>query len=157
MYHLEARHPLELLADNPYLGNLMSLLLHPHGFAEDAYVDLVGVRAVLRSPHLRALTHLQVRLCDMGDAGCREIVDSGILKRLKVLDLRHGCITDAGAAILASCPDLRRLDLLDVNRNGLTAAGIAALEATGIKVRCRNQQTAQELAMSQYLEEGDFE
>jgi uncharacterized protein (TIGR02996 family) len=159
VYHLEERYPLEVLADNPHLGNLTHLLLHPHGYADpDApFLDLAGVRAVLRSPHLRSLTHLQVRLCDMGDEGCREIVDSGILKRLKRLDLRHGCITDDGARLLADCPDLRRLELLDVNRNGLTAAGIEALEATGIKVRCRNQLSPGELARSEYLEEGDFE
>jgi uncharacterized protein (TIGR02996 family) len=142
MYHLQARHPLEILANNPYLGKLTHLLLHPHGFADpdEPYLDLAGVRAVVRSPHLRSLTHLQIRLCPMGDAGCEEIVASGILKRLKTLDLRHGCITDAGARILAACPDLVNLELLDVNRNGLTQDGIAALEATGVRLRARNQQ-----------------
>jgi uncharacterized protein (TIGR02996 family) len=159
VYHLEDRHPLHVLADNPVLGNLTHLLLHPHGYADpsDPFIDLAGVRALVRSPHLRSLAHLQIRLCNMGDRGCQEIVDSGILQRLKVLDLRHGCITDAGARVLAACPDLRNLQRLDINRNGLTGTGIAALEATGIQVRARNQQTPEELAHSQYLEEGDFE
>jgi uncharacterized protein (TIGR02996 family) len=159
MYHLQERHPLEVLAENPALARLTHLLLHPHGYAHPgaAFLDLTGVRALVRSPHLRSLTHLQIRLCDMGDAGCAEIVASGILKRLKVLDLRHGRITDAGARTLAACPDLRNLERLELRRNGLTRAGVAALEATGVAVRADAQQTAAELAHHEYLYDGDFE
>jgi uncharacterized protein (TIGR02996 family) len=159
VYHLQAYHPLDILAGNPVLGNLTHLLLHPHGYAtaEEAFLDLAAVRAVVRSPHLKSLRHLQVRLCTMGDAGCEEIVASGILKRLKVLDLRHGCISDAGARALGACPDLRNLELLDLQRNGLTRAGVAALKATGVRVQVESQQNAQELERSEYLNEGDFE
>jgi hypothetical protein len=159
MYHLQQRHPLEVLAENPALANLTHLLLHPHGsaYASELYLDLAGVRAVVHSPHLRSLTHLQIRLCDMGDAGCTEIVASGILKRLKVLDLRHGRITDAGARVLAACPDLHNLERLDLVRNALTAAGVAVLEATGVSVRADRQQTRGELARREYLYDGDCE
>jgi uncharacterized protein (TIGR02996 family) len=159
MYHLQAYHPLDVLAGNPALGNLTHLLLHPHGYARPGkpFLDLAAVRALVRSPHLKSLQHLQVRLCNMGDAGCEEIVASGILKRLKVLDLRHGCITDAGARVLASCPDLRNLELLDLQRNGLTEAGVAVLKAARVRFRAESQQTAQELEQNEYLNEGDFE
>jgi hypothetical protein len=162
LYHLQARHPLEILAANPALVNLTHLLLHPHlceyGYqGNEPYLDLKGVRAVLRSPRLQRLTHLQIRLCDMGDAGAREIVESGILKRLKVLDLRHGAITDEGARLLAACPDLKGLERLDVDRNALTPAGLAALRAVGIPVRGDDQQSAEEAQQHQYLWEGDHE
>jgi hypothetical protein len=150
-------YPLNVLAENAALGNLRHLLLHPHA-SPDPLIDLAGARAVLQSPHLRSLRHLQLRCSNLGDVGCTEIVTSGILKRLKVLDLRHGEITDAGARILADCPGLRRLECLDLDRNGLTQAGIDALRRVlGDKLRADDQQTASELAQRQYLYEGDWE
>jgi uncharacterized protein (TIGR02996 family) len=158
-YHMDWPHRLELLAANRAFGRLTGLLFHPHHArgADEADLSLSHVRALVRCPHLPNLRHLQLRVCDMGDAGCAEIVRSGVLKRLRVLDLRHGCVTDEGARILADCPDLRNLELLDLDRNGLTPAGIAALEATGINLRADNQQTEQELADGQFLYEGEFE
>jgi uncharacterized protein (TIGR02996 family) len=155
VYYLDELYPLERLADNPALGSLTHLLLHPPSFI--SYIDLVGVRAVVESPHLRSLTHLQLHRSDLGDVGCTEIVTSGILKRLKVLDLRHGEITDAGARILADCPDLPRLELLDIERNALTQTGIDALRRVlGPALHGDNQQTEEELAQRQYLYEDDF-
>src|SRR5262249_23952259 len=95
-------------------------LLWPHGLEpgdQQAYITLEGVRDLVHSRHLRALTHLQLRLNDMGDEGCGEFVRSGILKRLRRLDLTGGRVTDAGARILAACPDLRRLEHLSLANN----------------------------------------
>jgi len=123
-------YPLEKLARNPTLTNLTHLLCHPHALDhEEPYIRLPQLRAVCRSPHLTALTHLRLRLTDFGDDGVREIIRSGILRRLKVLDLRHGSVTDEGAHLLAACPDLKNLERLDLSRNGLTDAGKAALRA----------------------------
>jgi uncharacterized protein (TIGR02996 family) len=134
-------YPLEELAANPSLANLTRLLCHPyapvHGY--EPYIRLPQLRAVCRSPHLKSLTHLELRLSDFGDEGIREVVGSGILKRLKVLDLRHGCVTDAGARLLAGCPDLHNLELLDLSRNALNAKGMKALRDTGIPVELGDQ------------------
>jgi uncharacterized protein (TIGR02996 family) len=158
VYH-EWNYPLERLARNPCLGRLTHLLLHPHGLepGDQPYINLAGLRALLQPGRLPSLTHLQLRLSDMGDRGCEEIVRSGILKRLKMLDLRHGCITDAGARTLADSPDLKNLELLDVNRNSLTAAGIAALMGVGIPVAADDQHNAREIEQNLYLYEGDPE
>jgi len=169
VYHMDS-YPLELLARNKSLGKLTHLLCHPHFHHDhymgagpgddvpDAYIRLDGVRAIVRSPELKSLTHLQLRVSDMGDAGCQEIVDSGVLRRLKLLDLRHGRFTDAGAEILAGCPDLQNLEHLDVDRNGLTKNGIQMLQKVlGKRVRADNQQTAHELAGGEYLCEGESE
>lgn len=156
VYYFGERHPLEVLAANAALGNLTHLLLNPP-VRVVPLIDLTGVRAIVHSPHLRSLTHLQLHRSDLGDVGCTEIVTSGILKRLKVLDLRHGEITDAGARILADCPDLRRLELLDIERNALSQTGIDALRRVlGPALRGDNQQTAEELAERSYLYEDDF-
>ncbi len=178
IYHLGVRradqqegrryeYPLDVLAKNRTFGNLTHLLFHPH-HAEyhpdyfekgprPSFLPLGQVRALVRSPHLRKLTHLQLRLSNMGDEGCAELVRSGILGRLKWLDLRHGCVTDKGADTLAACPDLPRLEHLDLSRNALTKKGIAALRATGVKLRADNQLTDAELAEEAYLFEGDSE
>jgi hypothetical protein len=148
---------LEGLAGNPALGALTHLLLHPHP-SEQPWIDLAGVRAVLQSPCLRSLTHLQIRRSDLGDVGCTEIVTSGILKRLQTLDLGHGEVTDVGARILADCPDLCRLRYLAIDRNGLTQTGINALRRVlGDKLRAGDQQTVEELTQRRYLNEGDWE
>jgi uncharacterized protein (TIGR02996 family) len=173
VYHQNNRHRLELLAENPALGRLTHLLFHPHfpveggGMGEEvepdeqeeqSYINLESVRALLRSKHLGSLTHLQLRVSSMGDAGCEEIVRSGILKRLKSLDLRHGRISDEGAEVLASCPDLRNLEYLDVERNGLTKKGIARLQKVGIAtLRAKDQFSEEDAQSGQYLYEGDFE
>jgi uncharacterized protein (TIGR02996 family) len=133
VYHVSAVHPLDLLAANPAFGNLTHLLLQPPRLeiGEPASIRLEGVWALVRSPHLKSLTHLQLRMSDMGDAGIEEIIRSGILKRLKRLDLRCGTVTDEGARLLAECPDARRLERLDLTYNLLTADGVAALRPLG--------------------------
>ena len=153
--------PLDILANNPTFAKLTHLLFHPHqDRAYDpgmSYLPLQQVRSLLRSPHLTNLTHLQLRLSNMGDPGCEELVSSGVLKRLRWLDLRHGCITDAGAAILAGGPDTKNLQYLDLCRNALTKVGRRLLHTAGINARVDRQQTPEELAEHQYLREGDFE
>jgi uncharacterized protein (TIGR02996 family) len=152
-------YPLEELAKNASLKNLTHLLCHPHA-AEDehAYIRQAQLRAVCRSPHLKALTHLRLRLTDFGDDGAREIVESGILRRLKVLDLRHGCMTDEGARLLAACPDLRNLERLDLSRNALTKVGEDSLRATKVPVDLDYQhETVEEDEYNEYLYQGDYE
>jgi uncharacterized protein (TIGR02996 family) len=144
VYHVEHHYPLVVLARNASLGRLTHLWLRPHGLGlnvppSGAYIDRDGVREVLRTRYLKALTHLRVQLSNMGDAGCEEIVRSGALKRLKVLELQYGEITDEGARALAACPDLRNLELLDLSHNNLTQAGRKALAAVPIQVRADDQ------------------
>jgi uncharacterized protein (TIGR02996 family) len=157
VYHLH-RYPLHLLANNESLGRLTHLLLQPHALEprdERPYITLEGLRAVVRSPCLRNLTHLRLRLSDLGNEGCEEIVQSGALRRLKVLDLMHGRITDRGAAVLAACPDLRHLDLLEVSFNQLTPTGIAALRATKVPLQAARQRQPGD--DEEYLYAGDME
>jgi hypothetical protein len=74
-------YPLEVLANNPTLGNLTHLLCHPHAQLpedRDAYIRLDQLRAVCRSPHLRSLAHLRLRLTDFGDDGVEEVIASGM-------------------------------------------------------------------------------
>jgi uncharacterized protein (TIGR02996 family) len=158
LYHNHS-YPLARLGKNPSLGNLTHLLCHPHALEEEPYIRLPAVKAVVRSPELKSLTHLRLRLSDMGDRGAREIVESGVLKRLKMLDLRHGCITDKGARALADCPDLPHLELLVLTHNCLTDAGIAALRATGVKLDAKHMWTpsGDEYDDQEYLFAGDIE
>jgi hypothetical protein len=163
IYH-NHNYPLARLAKNPSLGKLTHLLCHPHALDpasddEGPYIRLSAVRALVRATTLPGLTHLRLRLSDMGDKGVTEIVNSGTLKRLKVLDLNHGCITDEGARLFAACPDARNLELLSLNRNCLTEAGTAALKAAGVRFSAENQwePTGDEYDDNQYLYDGDIE
>jgi uncharacterized protein (TIGR02996 family) len=165
LYH-STSYPLDKLAANSSLGNLTTLLCHPHALEFDeeeagAYIRLPHLRAICRSKHLGNLSVLQLRLSDFGDAGVKEIVGSGILKRLKVLDLQGGCITDEGARALAAASDLKGLEFLNLRSNALTAEGVAALQATGVKMDAAGQhgQTGpfDDGETPEYLFEGDIE
>jgi uncharacterized protein (TIGR02996 family) len=146
-YHGHA-YPLEALAANPALARLTHLLCFPHKHARlepgrpgwSSAISRAGVAAVVRSPHLNSLTHLQLRCCDGGDDMVEDVIASGILKRLRVLDLRHGRVTDKGATFLAARPEGKGLEL-DLVNNRLTSAGIAALQVAGARVRAEDQQT----------------
>ena len=164
LYHSQS-YPLEKLAANESFANLTALLCHPHALEDNedepgAYIRLAHLRAICRSKHLTALTHLQLRLSDFGDAGAKEIVESGILKRLHWLDLQAGCLSDVGANLLAACPDLKNLQHLNLRSNALTPVGVAALQATGVKVDVAGQhgQTGPfDGELPEYLFEGDIE
>jgi uncharacterized protein (TIGR02996 family) len=137
-------YPLDRLAENPSLTKLRELYCHPHAMegGDEPYIRLPHLRAVCRSPCLPALTHLQLRLANFGDAGIAEIIASGLLKRLRVLDLRHGLVTDEGARALAACPDLKNLRHLDLSWNRLTGSGADALKKTGVGAVLNRQQAA---------------
>jgi uncharacterized protein (TIGR02996 family) len=164
VYHARD-YPLERLAENASLANLTHLLLHPHGFEGEVSLTLSGLRAVARSPHLKKLTHLRLRLTVFGDEGVKEIVGSGLLARLKMLDLRHGRVSDAGAKLLAARPEVKGLELLDLSRNELTREGIEGLRAAGAPLRCEHQHGSTAAAGAdpddyrgmQFLFEGDYE
>jgi len=147
-----SEYPLEVLAQNPSLGQLSYILFHAQ--AGEATITRDGVRALLHSPHLKSLSKLRLHQHTIGDEGCADIVQSGILKRLKVLDLGFGNITDEGARILAASPDLRQLELLDLQRNGLTEKGIAALRKAGLDVHAEQQHDPGD---TNYLYEGEVE
>jgi hypothetical protein len=157
LYHSH-RYPLRRLAENPAFANLTHLLLHAHAleYGDEPYLRIAGLRAVLRSAHLKNLTHLEYRVSDVGDDGCKEVVRSGSLKRLKSLDLRHGCITDAGALTLAACSDLDRLEHLDVSRNNLTQEGVNELRSILPHAVVEPQHTEDD-EDNLYLFEGDME
>ena len=166
LYHAK-RYPLDKLAANKTLTNLTTIRMHPHAIdyddeADGAYIRFPHLKAICRSPHLRALRHLELRLTDFGDKGAKEVVESGILKRLKVLDLQGGCITDAGAKVLADCPDLKNLERLNLDSNALTKDGEKLIKATGVNVTTKNQHTSEpgEFGgdeLPEYLFEGDIE
>jgi hypothetical protein len=172
VYHLGGRegdqpryeYALDVLAANPALANLTHLEFHPHT-GEDwddsnrpvSYIPLEQVRALVRSKHLKKLTHLQIRLSSMGDDGIREIIDSGILKQLKWLDLRHGCITDEGADLLTACADAKKLERIDLSRNGITTKELNRLRKAGVNAVALNPHTTRELEQREYLYEGDGE
>ncbi|MBY0231655.1 MAG: TIGR02996 domain-containing protein [Gemmataceae bacterium] len=154
----EYPYPLNRLAANSAFANLTHLLMHPHyDELHGSFLPLDQVRAVVTSPVLTKLTHLQARLSDMGDDGCRMLVETGAFRRLRWLDLRHGCITDEGARVLAACPDIGNLAHLDLSRNAVTAAGLALLRDAGVNAFADSPLTEQELAERVYLHEGDFE
>jgi uncharacterized protein (TIGR02996 family) len=159
LYHAE-KYPLARLAKNPSLGKLTHLLLHPHALDDtEPYIREPGVKALVTSPNLKSLTHLRLRLSDMGDKGVKTIINSGVLKRLKELDLRHGCVSEKGARLLAACPDAKNLTRLDLTHNCLTEDAVRELSRAGVKVVAENQwqPTGDKEEDEEYLFAGDIE
>jgi uncharacterized protein (TIGR02996 family) len=139
VYHID-EYPLEILADNPAMRNLTTLLCHPRSYSGYATnIRLEHLQALCESRYLKKLRHLRLRLTQLGDEGCAMLVESGMLKRLKILDLRLGSVTDEGAGVLADSPDLHNLELLNLSRNAMSENGISQLEATGVRLIADNQ------------------
>jgi uncharacterized protein (TIGR02996 family) len=147
----EAAYPLSKLAKNASLSKLTALRLHA---GRESTVELKEVEALLHSPNLPNLTHLQIHMTNYGDEGARALVASGILKRLKMLDIGYGNMTDAGARLLADCADTWRLERLVVSKNALTSDGIEALQAKKVRVRADDQHDPED---NDYLWEVDVE
>jgi hypothetical protein len=127
------------LAANRSLGRLERLHLYPWNYS---YVDTIPgneVVALIRSRHLKSLTHLELHYYDGGDEICRAIARSGILKRLELLQLQFGDITDEGACRLAKSPDLKHLERLDLSANAIMDAGLEALRKTGVNLVAEGQ------------------
>jgi len=154
-------YQLPQLARNPSVTSLEQLLLMPHAVwpGGSSYLPRDEVIEFLRSPCAGKLTHLQLRMSDLGDEGVRELIATGLLGRLEVLDLRHGCVTDEGAIALARA-GRSRLEGLDLQRNRLSERGIAALTALGLPtLRVEHQQEpgASGEYDDGYLYDGDWE
>ncbi len=133
---LDAVFPLGLLAANATLGRLRRLHFDETG-QEARLASGDDVRTFCRSPHLRSLEYLALRLPGFGDAGVDELISSGMITRLKGLDLCRCEITDDGAQELAACPDVARLEYLHLDNNLLSPVGIEALAAVGVTVSDR--------------------
>src|SRR5262249_20649846 len=113
--------------------------------------------ALVHSPHLVNLRHLELFCSALGDAGCEAIVASGILKRLKVLDISRGVVTDQGARALAAWPDFRNLERFGIAQNAISDPGIAALQATGIPITAGDQYGPEGMDELPFQWEGDME
>ncbi len=144
LYGLWSEVPLAALARNPALESLTHLLVHPHFGASESLLPLSQVRALVNSPHLTNLSHLQLRLSSMGDEGVRAFIESGILKRLGWLDLRNGSITDAGARLFAEYGPAKNLRRLDLSRNQVTNAGLSLLRRAGVNAVVDNSLSRRE-------------
>jgi uncharacterized protein (TIGR02996 family) len=166
VFHVR-RYPLDKLAANATLTKLETLQCHPHAldYSDDeggAYIGLKHLRAICRSPHLKTLTHLCLRITDFGDDGVKEIIQSGMLERLKVLDLRAGCISDDGAARLAASKHLKKLEFLNLYNNALSADGVKAIQATKVNADLTSQHTStsaeiEDGQLPEFLFDGDIE
>jgi uncharacterized protein (TIGR02996 family) len=159
VHHLH-QYPLEVLAANPSLGNLVTLSCLPHGREpgdDDAYLTADGFIALVNSPHLKSLTNLHLVGTGIGDRGVTALAASGMLRRLRVLNLDQGCVTDEGARLLAASPHVRGLTRLVLSHNGLTEDGIEVLRATGVPLVAEGQYSEESIAEGEYLWYGDPE
>ncbi|MBY0458257.1 MAG: hypothetical protein K2V38_13030, partial [Gemmataceae bacterium] len=147
-------YPLSTLAQNPAARNLRSLRFHP---GRDATLALNEVTALLNSPHLPALEHLQLHMTIYGDEICEPLIASGLLNRLKTLDLGYGNMTDEGARLLAARPEVKKLASLDLSRNALTEVGISALRKAGVRVLITDNQHSSVDEYPEYLYSVDVE
>ena len=123
-------YPLERLAANATMKNLVTLECYPHGHEpgdDEAYIRTDGFLALAQSPHLPSLTHLMLRLHEIGDDAMQTFIDLGKLKQYQSLDFLGGNFTDRTANALADCPDVRNLRKLDLTHNYLTGSAIARL------------------------------
>jgi uncharacterized protein (TIGR02996 family) len=99
--------------------------------------DVAGrLSAVARTPHLGAVTALDLAGNDLDDGALRALLSSPHLGRLACLDLRGNRLTDGAVrALVQGAPP--RLAWLDLRSNGLTADGMRALLRSPLGDRLR--------------------
>ena len=62
-----------MLANNPAARNLTTLLCHPACYSRNANrITLNDLKGLCESKHLKKLSHLRLRLTELGDAGVQE-------------------------------------------------------------------------------------
>ena len=93
------------------------------------------VKALLSSPHLTGLRHLD--LCSnglgrgsFGPSGARAVAEAGCLAGLTYLDVSGDDVGNTGAVALAASPYLADLTTLLLRYNGIGAEGELALAAS---------------------------
>jgi uncharacterized protein (TIGR02996 family) len=146
---------LELLARGPHLTRLRSLDLSFNRFDDsgvrwlawsqsfpglsrlalndNVQITWDGVTALAASPHLAALTDLDLGGNDVNDAGVKALAASRTLTRLNALRLANNHVSDGGAAALAGSELFRRMlardGRVDLRANAVGPAGAEALAA----------------------------
>ena len=117
------------LAESPNVAGLSFLGLARTG------VNAAGLRALLASPALPALEHLDLGMnhFSIRDAALVELAACEHLRRLRRLDVDFNPITDIGARALADSPHLANLRALGLRALSFgTLDLVAAVTATGI-------------------------
>jgi uncharacterized protein (TIGR02996 family) len=89
-----------------------------------------GVRALAECPHLSGLKGLHLNRNKVGDAGVQALAADAYLASLTFLELSGNEIGDEGARALAESPHLTRLRELHLGSNKVGDAGARALAAS---------------------------
>jgi len=151
---------LRALSERPALPQLEELKLN------NALPTLEALRILLRAPTLRSLQRLDLgnnpmldergvrllveqgpwpwrvldlRACQLGDAGVEALTASPCFPQLHTLILHANRLGSAAARALAHCPHLPRLRILGLNNNYLDAAAACALAGSPYLDLCELQ------------------
>jgi len=107
--------------------------LHRLALNDNGQITWDGVTALAASPHLAALTDLDLGGNDVNDAGVKALTASRTLARLSSLPLANNHVGDGGVAALAGSELFRRMlardGRIDLRANAVGPAGAEALAA----------------------------
>jgi uncharacterized protein (TIGR02996 family) len=120
----------EAVASVPFVA-LSSLDLGP--------IPEAGVRALIASPHLGNLTHLNLLASPMGDGGMAALCRSGLSHTLRRVEFPNTGISDVGVAALAKSPLFAHMHgpRLNLMMNRIGDDGLKALAASEHLLRFR--------------------
>jgi uncharacterized protein (TIGR02996 family) len=117
---------LQVLAISPVFAPLRSLRINNNN-----HLGIPGMRALAESPHLTALTDLDVSDNDLSDAALRPLIDGPPGTRLTRLVLHDNRLGDAGVAALVASPAFARMaereGRIDLRRVEMGPVGARAL------------------------------
>ena len=152
-------YPLEKLARNSSLQNLEYLSIFPHmlePWHDEPYINLKGVQALCRSPHLKNLRHFEIHCTEVGDKGIKALVKATFFGNLEVLDLSYGVISNEGALLLAE-QDLSHFKKIVLDENNILDEGQTALKKAFPKVDLGMQYDEIDPDSPEHLWHGDME
>lgn len=115
------------LAASPCLVHVTSLRL---GMYSGHNLKKADLEALASSPHLKNLTHLNLRECWIYAGDMQRILGFGLFKNLTHLNLSRNPLFPGGAAALAASPSIKNLTHLDLSDNRIGAIGAAAITSS---------------------------
>lgn len=117
-----------VLADSPRLSRVRSLNIHG---GDNSGFDGPAARLLAGSPHLSALTELDIAMCPIGPEGFRALVVAPGTADLTRLCIHDGHVGDEGAESLAASP-VTHLRSLHLEHSDISDRGLEALVRSSV-------------------------
>jgi uncharacterized protein (TIGR02996 family) len=109
----------KILAATVQLQNIQSLGISCYGCNESDFLGSEGLRIILESRQLAAVTFLSLRRCRLDDSSCEMLAGLARTQSFTGLDLSYNSIGEAGLSMLMKSDFLKGIQWIDLRHNAI--------------------------------------